>query len=199
MSQNPEQRIGILGGVFDPIHNGHLIAAEAVKEWCNLCRVMFIPAHDPPHKRHPDIAPAEARAEMVRRAIRDHPQFELSSVELLREGISYTADTLAELRRSLGQGTHLFLIIGADNVKEMPTWHRPERVLEMATVVVVSRPGVDLSQGDAELIRQMQFVDSPEIGISSTDIRRRLREGKSIRYLVPREVEEYIHDHGLYR
>lgn len=199
MDPSPEQRVGLLGGVFDPVHNGHLIAAEAAREACGLRRVMFIPASDPPHKRYTGLAPAQARAEMVRLAIQDHPCFELSPLELRRAGRSYTVDTLSELRQALGEQVGLFLIIGADNVTEIPTWHRPDRILELATVVVVRRPGATPDRADPALTRRMHFVETPFIEISSTDIRRRVREGRSIRYLVPREVENYIYEHGLYR
>lgn len=199
MDPSPEQRVGLLGGVFDPVHNGHLIAAEAAREACGLRRVMFIPAADPPHKRYTGLASAETRAEMVRLAIQDHPCFELSPVELRRAGRSYTVDTLSELRQTLGEKTGLFLIIGADNVTEMATWHRPDRILSLATVVVARRPGATPDRADPALTRGMRFVETPLIEISSTDIRRRVREGRSIRYLVPREVEKYIYEHGLYR
>ncbi|MSS72156.1 MAG: nicotinate-nucleotide adenylyltransferase [Candidatus Latescibacteria bacterium] len=199
MDLNPEQRIGLLGGVFDPVHNGHLIAAEAAREACGLGQVMFIPASDPPHKRDTGMASAEARAEMVRLAIQDHPRFELSPIELRRAGRSYTVDTLSELHQTLGEKTALFLIIGADNVSEISSWHRPDRILDLATVVVVRRPGATLGRADPALTQRMRFVETPFIEISSTDIRRRIREGRSIRYLVPREVESYICEHGLYR
>jgi len=185
--------------VFDPVHNGHLIAAEAAREACGLRRVMFIPAADPPHKRYTGIASAEARAEMVRLAIQDHPCFELSPIELRRAGPSYTVDTLSELRQTLGEKIGLSLIIGADNVTEIGAWHRPDRILSLATVVVVRRPGATPDRADPALTRGMRFVETPFIEISSTDIRRRVREGRSIRYLVPREVENYIYEHGLYR
>lgn len=199
MDPGPEQRVGLLGGVFDPVHNGHLIAAEAAREACGLNRVMFIPASDPPHKRYAGMASAQARAEMVRLSIQDHPCFDLSPIELRRPGPSYTADTLSELRQALGEGVSLFLIIGADNVTEIGAWHRPDRILSLATVVVVRRPGAAPDRADPALTRGMQFVETPLIEISSTDIRRRVREGRSIRYLVPREVENYIYEHGLYR
>lgn len=185
--------------MFDPIHNGHLIAAEAAREACGLERVLFIPASNPPHKRYPDMAPAEARAEMVRLAILDHPCFELSPVELRRAGRSYTADTLSELRRTLGDGVRLFLIIGADNVTEIASWHRPDAIMDMATVVVARRPGASPEQADPALIHRMEFAETPSVEISSTDIRGRIREGRSVRYLVPREVESYIYERGLYR
>jgi len=136
---------------------------------------------------------------MVRLAIQGHPGFERSLLELRRAGRSYTVDTLLELRQTLGDGVSLFWIIGADNVAEMATWHRPDRILELATVVVVRRPGVVPDRADPALTRRMQFVETPLVGISSTDVRRRVREGRSIRYLVPREVEDYIYKHGLYR
>lgn len=160
---------------------------------------MFIPASDPPHKQYAGLACAEARAEMVRIAIQGHPCFELSLLEFRRAGRSYTVDTLSELRQTLGEGVSLFMIIGADNVKEMATWHRPDRILELANIVVVRRPGAVLDRADPALAGRMQFVETPFVEISSTDVRGRVRDGRSIRYLVPREVEDYIYEHGLYR
>ena len=162
-------------------------------------RVMFIPSSDPPHKRYIGMAPSEARAAMVHLAIRDHPDFELSRIEIRRAGRSYTADTLSELRNTLGDAVDLFWIMGADNATEISTWHRPERILELATVVVVRRPGAEPNRGDPALVDRMRFVETPSIEISSTDIRARVREGRSTRYLIPPEVEAYIRQHGLYR
>ncbi len=136
---------------------------------------------------------------MVLLAILNHTQFELSSHELRRDGPSYTVDTLRELRREMGEDVELFLIIGADNALEIPTWHCPDGVLELANVLVVRRPGSDLSGVDGAVTTHLQMVESPEIEISSTDIRARVREGRSIRYHVPFEVENYINNQGLYR
>lgn len=192
-------RIGILGGTFDPIHIGHLIIGQETLRCCSLDRVIFIPSADPPHKRSSKMAPAEVRAEMVRLAIADNPFFELSRIELDRPGISYTVDTLQILRRRLGDSAQLFLIIGADGAVEMRTWCDPESVLELAQVTVVGRPGFDLQQVDPGLGRQMTFLETPLVDVSSTDIRRRLRAGDPVRYLLPEPVVRFIQSRGLYR
>jgi nicotinate-nucleotide adenylyltransferase len=191
--------IGILGGSFDPIHIGHLILAEEVLERCCLKRMMFIPSAVPPHKSHRAMAPAEARAEMVSLAIAGHPSFELSRIELDRPGTSYTVETLEALSREAGDDSDLHLVIGADSAVEMSTWCNPERMMDLASVAVVDRPGWDRSAVDPGLAARMRFLDTPLLDISSTDIRRRVKEGRSVRYLLPDRVAAFIEAHGLYR
>ncbi len=194
-----QRGIGILGGSFDPIHTGHLILAEEVLDRCQLERMLFIPSAAPPHKSHHAMAPAEIRAEMVSLAISGHPAFELSRIELDRPGTSYTVETLEALRRQVGPDRPLHLVIGTDSAVEMSTWCRPERMMELACVTVVERPGSDRTSVDAGLAGRMRFLDTPLLGISSTDIRSRVREGRSVRFLLPDRVAAYVKAHGLYR
>ena len=194
-----QRGIGILGGSFDPIHTGHLILAEEVLDRCGLERMLFIPSAEPPHKSHHAMAPAEMRAEMVSLAISGHPRFELSRIELDRPGTSYTVETLEALRRAFGPDRELHLVIGADSAVEMSTWFNPERMTALARVTVVDRPGFDRRSVDAHLADRMRFLDTPLLGISSTDIRGRIKAGRSVRYLLPDRVAAYIESHGLYR
>ena len=191
------ERLGIMGGTFDPIHCGHLLLARNLLERLPLDRILFVPAADPPHKNHrTDIATGAHRWAMVKRAIADEPGFEVSSVELERNGKSYTVDSL----RLLGQrhpGSELFLLIGADNVSDISTWHDPEGILELATVVSGTRTETAAAEGN-RLTHRIRRLPTPAYDISSTDIRHRLLQGQSIRYLVPEAVERYVAEHGLY-
>ncbi|MBQ41740.1 MAG: nicotinate-nucleotide adenylyltransferase [Candidatus Brocadiia bacterium] len=193
------ERLGVMGGTFDPIHCGHLLLARSVRERLPLDRVLFVPAADPPHKDHrADIAASAHRWAMVERAIADEPGFEASPVELERNGKSYTVDSL----RLLGEqnpGSELFLLIGTDNVSDMTTWHDPEGILELCTVVAGSRPTQAATRADPDLVSRIVFVETPVIDISSTHIRQRLRDGLPVRWLLPGGVEEYIRAERLYR
>lgn len=202
-------RLGIFGGTFDPIHLAHLIIAQEVIRIVRLDRILFIPASVPPHKAYAGMAPAAMRYEMVRLAIEGNPDFTLSDSELRRDGPSYTVETLQELRRSFPSEVTFFLLIGEDNVQELPTWYHPEEIFDFCTMLVVSRSlmadrsgGVvdgRYKGGDPEFIERVQFVRTPLIDISSTEIRRRVASGEPIRYLVPESVERYIMGHGLYK
>lgn len=189
------ERLGILGGSFDPVHVGHVLLARAMTEQLPLDRVLFVPAADPPHKQDL-IASAEDRLEMVRLALAHLDRFAPSRVELDRDGPSYMVDTLHELG-SQHRDSELFLIIGDDNVADLSTWHYPEGILELATVVSGARVAAGGSE-DARFADQIQRLPTPAYGISSTDIRQRLRRDLSIRYLVPEAVEAYISHHRLY-
>ena len=190
-------RLGLMGGTFDPIHNGHLLLAQSMHEQLSLDRVLFIPAADPPHKDHRDnIQDTRDRWRMVDLAIEGVEHFEACRIEMNRPGKSYTVDTLREFRKSRPQA-ELFLIVGADNVADMATWQNPDGILELCTVVAGSR----LTRGqeaDPELAARIQRVDTPILEFSSTEIRRRLQEGRSIRWMVPDSVETYIRSKGLY-
>ena len=200
-------RIGVFGGTFDPIHWGHLILAEQCREQRRLDKVLFVPAGEPPHKSPEQITPGKLRREMVELAIAGNPAFEASDVELARSGPSYTADTLTELR-SKYPGDELFLLIGSDSLTELAEWREPAKIAELATLVVVIRPGaplVDVRGLEGVLTAEQlgrlgeNVVEMPLVGISATDLRRRVFAGKSIRYLVPRAVEMFVQTHGLYR
>jgi len=198
-------RLGLFGGTFDPVHWGHLLLAERCREECRLDQVWLIPAGNPPHKQGEAISPGNQRAEMLEFAIAGHPQLSVNRMELNRSGRSFTVDTLGQLHAD-DASRELFFLIGADSLADLPLWREPARIAELATIVAVNRgedPMPDLDSlrqrlGDA-VVNRIQLVTMPGIDLSATDIRRRVREGKSIRFMVPRPVEVYIEQHGLYR
>ena len=190
-------RLGILGGTFDPVHSGHVLLAQFVRESLQLDEVLFIPAADPPHKlEHLKRASAAQRWLMVQLALEDCGGSSPSRIELDRPGKSFTVDTLRELS-AMRPGDELYLLIGADNLDQFPTWHAPEEIVKLCTVVVGSRTGDSLADNLPGLAR-IQRVHTPLFEISSTEIRRRVAEGKPIKCLVPERVEEYIYQEGLY-
>lgn len=193
-------RIGVFGGTFDPVHLGHLIIAEQAREQAGLDQVLFVPAARPPHKLAQPTAPFGRRAEMLSLAVAGHPAFRVDELEKDRPGPSYTADTLADLH-ARHSGAEFFLILGSDCLPDLAGWHQPERIFEMATLLVAARPGWEIAspsptRGAAPRIEK---IDSPLIDISSRDLRRRIAAGRTIRYLVPRAVEAYIAAHRLYQ
>jgi len=204
-------RVGILGGTFDPIHYGHLAIAEEVAEALSLDRVLFVPAANPPHKLEDDVTPAEVRAEMVELAIADNPKFGLCRIELERPGPSYTADTLDALADEAARqrvARSLYFLLSADAFAGFAGWHDPTRVRARAPLVLVPRPGAPLPSmawiaarlpPNLESTPEVQFVDTVSLATSSTQIRERAAAGRSIRYLVPPEVEATIREHRLYR
>ena len=201
-------RIGILGGSFNPVHVAHLIVAEEVRDQLRLDKVVLIPARVQPHKPAAELADADHRLEMVCLAVEGNPALEVSDIELLREGPSYSVDTMRELREGAAADDELFFIIGSDTVCELPAWKDVRRLVQLCDFVVVSRPGWALeelktieSAIGSEAVRRMAElrVEVPPLGISSTDIRRRVRQGRPIRYMVPNGVAEYIEKHQVYR
>jgi nicotinate-nucleotide adenylyltransferase len=196
-------RLGLFGGTFDPIHMGHLVLAEQCREACGLNAVWFVVAGSPPHKPG-ERTPVADRLEMARIATAGHPAFLVSEVEARRPGPHYSVETLAAVRRERPDDD-LFFLIGADSLADLPRWREPEAIARLATVVVVNRPGIDLAPNAGPLpdfgpgALPLQAVTIPPIGIASHDLRRRLAEGRSVRYLVPRGVEAYIDAHKLYR
>ena len=195
-------RIGIIGGTFDPIHHGHLFVAEEARARMGLGRVLVIPHGQAPHKDDGGITPAEHRVRMCELAAEPNPGLEVSRLEVDRPGKSYTIDTLLALRRRYGPEAELHFIIGADQVLELDTWYRPDDVLREAQFIAVNRPGSDLSAlpeviGEERAAR-VQSMDVLGLEISSTDLRRREREGLPIRYLAPDAVVAYIEEHRLY-
>ncbi len=185
-------RIGLFGGSFDPIHLGHLLAAREAAALLGLDRVFFVVAARPPHKT--PVAPPEARYEMALLATAEEENFFPSRLELDRPGPSYTIDTLKEAQR-LFPGDELFFITGADAYRDLPTWKEGPKLKDYATLVAVARPGYPLGG----LPEGVVPVLVPEVGISSTELRRRAAQGESLRFWVPRPVEVYIAKHGLYR
>lgn len=202
--------LGIFGGTFDPIHVAHLAVAEAARDAFGLHRVLFVPAGQPPHKTGRRVTPAEHRYAMVEAAIADNPAFEASRIELDREGPSYTVDTLEALvagdgaDRS-GQAPELALILSAEAFLELPTWRSPERVLELASLIVAPREGY--GEANAAFLQRhfpgtparAVFLDGPRLRISASELRALAAARRSLRYLVPDAVCAYIGDHGLYQ
>ncbi len=198
-------KMGILGGTFDPIHLGHLIIAEEAMSSLGLDRIIFVPAGDPWMKADSKITPSQHRLAMVLAAIADNPAFKVSPVELERNGPSYTVETLEEMQEDYGAQTECFFIIGADALKDFSRWIQPERILELCTLAVVGRPAqeaLDLTPLEATLPgigKRVVTVGDVAIGVSATDIRERVAEGRTVRYLVPPAVASYIQEHGLYK
>lgn len=195
-------KLGILGGTFNPPHLGHLICAQEAHRELGLDRVLMIPARIPPHKPVEHEPGAEHRLELCRLAIEGDERFAVSALELSRDGPSYTVDTLSELTANDPQ-SELYLIVGGDIAAGLPRWREPARVLELATVAVAKRRGTARSSVDAALEslpggERAQFFSMPRIGVSSTLVRRRVRSGQPIRYLVPDAVAGYIAEHRLY-
>ncbi len=196
-------RIGVFGGAFDPVHYGHLILAEQSREQARLDQVWFVPAARHPFKVGTTAAPFDRRAEMLRLGTAGQSAFRVDEIEKDRPGLSYTADTLDELKRR-HPDDELFLLVGSDTLAELPTWHAPERIVRAATLVVMRRPGhpvvpaAELETAIGEAVR-LQMADVPLIDLSSRDIRGRVAAGRSIRYMLPRAVEVYIAEKGLYR
>jgi nicotinate-nucleotide adenylyltransferase len=195
-------RVGILGGVFNPPHLGHLVCAQEALVQLELEKVVFMPVGQAPHRELEDDPGAEARLEMVELAAGDDARFAISRAELDRPGPSYTADTLRELREK-ATDDELFLILGGDQAAALPTWREPETVLSLATVAVVersnwSRNAIGIKIGRLPGAERIRYLDMPIIQISSSAIRRRVGEGKPIRYLVPDKVANYIGANGLY-
>jgi nicotinate-nucleotide adenylyltransferase len=195
-------RIGILGGTFNPPHIGHLVCAQEAHRELELDQILFVPARIPPHKPVEHEPGAEHRLELCRLAVGDDERFAVSALELGREGPSFTVDTLQELSSHESQ-PELFLIVGGDIAVGLPRWREPERVLKLATLAIAMRQGTAKAavQGTLSTLKRgerSRFFAMPRIGVSSTMIRRRVRGGQPIRYLVPDAVAGYIEDHNLY-
>ncbi|HET7482527.1 MAG TPA: nicotinate-nucleotide adenylyltransferase [Actinomycetota bacterium] len=189
------RRIGVMGGTFDPIHIGHLVAASEVQHAFGLEQVLFIPAGDPWQKK--GTAASEDRYMMVVLGTAGHPGFSVSRIELDRRGPSYTADTVTALRDYFGD-VQLFLILGADAANNIGTWRKLDELAGAAEVVAVRRPGVDRHPQALEGWPAMHELDIPALEISGSDIRDRVRRGLPIDFLVPDDVAVYIRTHGLY-
>jgi nicotinate-nucleotide adenylyltransferase len=202
-----DRRVGILGGTFDPVHYGHLVIAEQVREALRLDRVLFVPAARSPHKLDEPVTPAADRAAMVELAIAGNPFFAMSEIELGRDGPSYTVDTLETLANEAGRAgivRRLFFILSSEAAAALPTWRAPARILGLAQLAVVPRPGfsvrdalgaIEAAVGPSERVLTIETVP---VAHSSSDVRARAAAGHSIRYLVPPAVEAYIRDHRLY-
>ena len=196
--------IGVLGGTFDPIHLGHLVVAEEMRDRLGLAEILFVPAGQPWLKVNSPILAAEHRVQMVRLALGGKPYFKLSTMEIERAGPSYTVDTIAQLKGQIGAEDRLFFILGWDNLAQLPQWHQPSRLVKMCHLVAVPRVGYpvpDLSSLEAIIPGLSQatiLLDEPHIDITASDIRDRLARGLPISHLVPEPVERYIRENGLY-
>jgi nicotinate-nucleotide adenylyltransferase len=196
--------IGVLGGTFDPVHVGHLIIAEEARIRLGLSQVVFVPAGQPWLKQDSDISSGEHRLEMIRLAIAPNAFFRASTVDLERPGPSYTVDTLADLKRELGQEGNLYFILGLDALAGLPTWKEPQKIVELCYLVAAKRAeamDVDLDSLERSIpsiSSRVIILDNPLIDISSSDIRQRVAEGKSIHEMVPEAVERYIREKRLY-
>jgi len=213
-------KVGIYGGTFNPVHVAHLILAEEMRERFGLSRVLFVPSGAPPHKRGRFPSGVE-RLEMVRRAVAGNSAFSAVDIEVKRPGLSFTIETLRELRRRFPDGTEFFFLIGMDAFTEITTWHRAEELLEWTHFVIFPRPGFPLEDPgrytprawkSAPPVRPRRGVrrfpvrgkrslflaETPSLPVSASEIRRRIREGRSVTYLVPAAVEAYIRKNGLY-
>ena len=197
-------RVGVLGGTFDPPHVGHLLAAEEARVQLALAKVFFLPAGTPPHKSGEPVTAAEHRVEMVRRAVASNPYFVVSLVDVERSGPSYTVETLRLLRDLWGDGAEIHFIVGMDMLADLPNWHKPHQVVKLCRLSVVNRPGYDAGMEDLEAIipgvsQKVDLFSMPLLSVSSTDLRERVRQGRTLRYYVPAAVEAYIEAHRLYQ
>ena len=196
------QRIGVLGGTFDPVHNGHLHIADALRTALDLDGVLWVPAGRPPHKSDQIVSSDHDRLAMLDLALAGSATDEISTIDIDRSGPSYTADTLEILAEHFPTAG-LYFLMGEDSLRDLPTWHQPERILRVAELAVAGRPGVETDLESLEfqvpgVRKRVHVVPTEEIAISSSEIRRRVKENQSIRGLVPASVEAYIQEHGLY-
>lgn len=193
-------RIGIYGGTFDPVHVGHLRIAEQARFELDLQRVFFVLTPNPPHKAATAISPAPQRLRMLLLALAAQPLFEVSTVELEREGVSYTVDTLRHFRAQPEfAGADFFLIIGADSFLELNKWREPQTIIRLARLAVYARPGLDCRRAAPEFLQAAHLLGGPPLDISATDIRQRCSRGETIRELVPEAVHHYILVNELYQ
>jgi nicotinate-nucleotide adenylyltransferase len=189
------KRIGILGGTFNPLHIGHLAIAEVAQEKMDLDKVIFVPSSKPPHKRITHLATAKERLEMVRLSIKNNPKFDVSDYEVKKGGKSYTVDTAQYFRKKFGDDVKLFFIVGGDAASQLHTWRNVDEIRQYVSFVVVNRPGHD----DCTPEIPHHSITMPGLDIASSYIRRRIVQGKSIKYLVPEEVFRYIEKHNLFQ
>ncbi len=188
--------VGIFGGTFDPIHLGHLITAQSVKEIRGLDKIIFIPAYISPHKQEVKSLSASLRLEMVRLAIKNVPYFECSDSEIVKQGVSYTVDTLRELKLKYER---IELIIGYDNIIDFKTWREPDKILELASLIVLKRQSSVEPDEKDKYYKSAFFVETPCVEISSSRIRERIARNLPINFLVPEKVNEFIMNNNLYK
>ena len=199
----PSERIGVLGGTFDPVHIGHLILAEEARDQLGLAMVYFVPAGDPPHKRDRRLAPVDERLRMIELAIAGNPAFRASRIDADRPGPHYTLDMVRIFQQQLPPGGELYFLMGYDSLIELPHWHQPAELVAACRLVALTRYAVPLDWSYLEsklpgIRSRVTLLDMPELEIASHQIQARVRQAKTIRYLVPEEVREYIRAHELY-
>lgn len=192
LTTNKKKRIGILGGTFNPPHIGHLIMAEQVGRQLGLSKVLFMPTNVPPHKEAETLASGQERKAMIERAIIGNDLFEYEGIELEREGKSYTYDTVMLLKERYPE-YEIYFIIGGDMVKDLPEWHKIDQLTKLVQFVGVKRPNYSTMSTQPVI-----WVDSPEVSVSSTELRKKIKTGCTVRYLIPNEVLGYIEQKGLY-
>ena len=189
----------LFGGTFDPPHFGHLIVAQTIFEAEHFDKIVFVPAHIPPHKKERKISSVALRLEMLKIATMDNPNFEISDIELKRGGISYSLETIHTYKKQTGLDRgDLYYLIGSDSLKQFQTWQNPKAILEECQLIVAIRPGFRPSDIPNWILAKVQFANIPRIEISSTQIRARWVEDKTIRYMVTQPVWTYINKHNLY-
>ncbi len=197
------RRLGIMGGTFDPIHYGHLRVAELAREAFDLDQIVFVPNGRPAHKDNSTVSKAGSRLAMTELAVASNPHFACSRVEIDRAGPSYALDTVRGFRQLFPAMETLYWIIGADTVREIPTWHLAAQLVQECQFIAVTRPGFDHANlqnpANDALPAYVSFLAAPGLEISSTDLRNQVRAGRSIRYLVPEAVEDYLRRHALYQ
>jgi len=201
MSDKKKLRIGLMGGTFDPIHYGHLVTAEAARTKFALNEVIFVPSGNPPHKKEVPISDAEHRLMMVIMATVTNPNFHISRMELERSGFSYTFDTVKEFLRQYNNNCEIYFITGADAILEIITWKDVSALMEKCNFIAATRPGFNLDELyklPVNFLEKISFMQVPALAISSTDIRKRVAKGESIKYLLPESVENYIYKQKLY-
>ena len=192
-------KIGLFGGTFDPVHFGHLLIAEYIREELGLDHILFIPTHRHPLKNNSSLSSPAQRLEMVKLATADNPHFEVSDIELREEKTSYTVDTLRELNRQYGaHAPRFYFLLGMDNVNQLHLWKEPEALVKLCQIVAFGRPGFEPVSAARPFLPHITFLSIPLLEISSTEIRERVRRGKSIRYLVPDAVISFIRKNKLY-
>lgn len=190
-------RIGILGGTFNPIHTGHLILGEEALNKLDLGKVIYVPSNIPPHKKIEGDAKPKDRLKMVQLAISDNPKFEVSTYEMDSRKRSYSIDTIKDFRRSYGEDAQFYFITGSDSLKDLFSWKDINDIFKLTKFVVANRPGFPVQE--AKVPKEVETVVITPLEVSSEDVRRRIKEGRSIRYLVPDKVREYITKHNLYK
>lgn len=200
MTKKP-QKIGVMGGTFDPIHYGHLVTAEAARAEYNLDEVVFVPTGNPPHKAGRHITNAEIRLQMCILATVTNQGFAVSRIEIDRPGNSYAYDTVRLLHEQYGKGCQIYFITGADAILEIASWHKSQELLDYCTFIAATRPGFHLSEANQlpdDYLGRILFMEIPALAISSTDIRQRVHDNRPIHYLLPEAVAHYIKKEKLY-